>query len=227
MSIRENVLKSLQALIDKEGSKAEFARKVGVSRSAVTNWTSGLNAPDIEIIAEIADKYDVQLSDILYGRIDQNTNATEYHMIDFSQKNKDHFIDVPLYGSIAAGTPLEMLPVDDMHPAPKQIVDRYPDGFWLQIASNSMDLLFPVRSLVYVDPMDDIRVNGKPYALCVNGYDATVKLVDKLSNGYKLSPASTDPTYKPQIFDYSVPGTDKVSVIGEIVYDMKPFDWSY
>lgn len=211
-------LKELREEADK--SQQWVADTIGISDTAYQNYEHGKRDIPSNVLEALAELYETS-TDYLLGLV-------SYKNKRISPSSSDSlFVDVPLYGSIAAGIPLEMLPVDDAYPAPKQIVDRYPDGFWLQIASNSMDLLFPVRSLVYVDPMDDIRVNGKPYALCVNGYDATVKLVDKLSNGYKLSPASTDPTYKPQIFDYSVPGTDKVSVIGEIVYDMKPFDWSY
>ncbi len=34
----------------------------------------------------------------------------------------------------------------------------------------------------------------KAYAVCVNGFDATIKRVKPLSNGYELIPDSIDPT---------------------------------
>lgn len=214
---RQIIQSNIKRLVDLCGSPKAFADKVGVTKQAVNNWINSSNIPDIEKLASIAHAFDMPLSEIL-------SSEDGLHPIP---NTSSMWIDRPLYGSIAAGTPLEMIEIDDSYPAPKAIVDKYPDGFWLKIASNSMDLMFPEGTLVYIDPMDDIRVNNKPYALCVNGYDATVKLTEKLANGYKLTPASTDPTYKPTVYDYAIPGTDKITVIGEVVYDMKPFDWSY
>lgn len=213
---RQIVKANIKKLVDEEGSPKAFAEKIGVTRQAVNNWINDTSIPDIERLAVIARLYNLQLSDLL---------TSDDGLIP--QFSDSQWIDRPLYGSIAAGTPLEMLPVDDEYPAPKPIADKYPDGFWLRVSSDSMNLLFPVGTLVYVNPMNDIRVNGKPYALCVNGYDAVAKLVDKTAHGYRLVPASTNPVYVPQEYDYRIPDTDRITVIGEIVYDMKPFDWSY
>ena len=97
MSIRDSVLQSLQALIDQEGSKAAFAKKIGVSRAAVTNWTSGINAPDIETIAVISRVYGVPLSAMLEGKVGKQKKSVA---------ENQSWVEVPLYGSIAAGKPI-------------------------------------------------------------------------------------------------------------------------
>ena len=61
----------------------------------------------------------------------------------------------------------------------------------------------------------------------MNGYDATIKRVRKLENGFELSPDSTDPTFRPTIYDYGVDGTDRVTVIGRVVYYVLPYDWEF
>lgn len=217
MSVRKNVVQSLQALIDKEGSKASFAKKIGVSRSAVTNWTSGLNAPDIEMIANIAAIYGVPLSDILEG----NLNSP------IKDNPGNRFVDVPLYGSIAAGTPIEMIGVDDIHPVPSKVMDEHPDAFLLIVKGQSMNRVLPDGCYALIDPCEEIERDNQPYAVCVNGYDATIKRVRKLDNGFELVPDSTDPTFKPKVYDYGEEGTEEITVIGRVVYHVLPFDWTY
>ena len=67
----------------------------------------------------------------------------------------------------------------------------------------------------------------QPYAVCVNGFDATVKRVRTLSNGFELVPDSTDPTYKPTVYDYGEPDTETVTVIGRVVWYTLPFEWRF
>ena len=219
--MENGVVDRIRALREESGlSQPKVARALGVSLSGYQNYEYGKRDIPGDVLVGMSGLYDVTVDYILGFSPYRDKQEQLAAMVDA-------FVERPLFGSIAAGTPLEMLPVDDTYPAPKAIVDRYPNGFWLRIVSNSMDLLFSPGTLVYVNPKEDVDVNGKPYALCVNGYDATVKIVDKLENGYKLSPRSTDPTFKPKVYDYSVPGTDRITPIGEIVYDMKPFDWNY
>lgn len=217
MAIRDSVLKSLQALIDREGSKAAFAKKIGVSRAAVTNWTSGINAPDIETIAVISRVYHVPLSEILEGRI-----SGEVH----DEAEKRSWVEVPLYGSIAAGIPIEMLAVEDTFVIPRTMSERYPNAFLLKVNGESMNRVIPNGSYALINPTNDV-IDGKPYAVCVNGYDATIKRVRHLENGLVLEPDSTDPTMRPIVYDYGKPDTETVTVIGEVVWYMIPFDYSF
>lgn len=216
MSIRDSVLKSIQSLIDKEGSKAAFAKKIGVSRAAVTNWTSGINAPDIETIAVISKEYGVPLSEMLEGTAGSSLKA-----------ENGRWVDVPLYGSIAAGTPIEMTEVEDTFPIPAKMHDAHPNAFLLKVEGESMNRILPNGCYALVDPCDTVEENGAPYAVCVNGYDATIKRVRKLNNGFELVPDSNDPTYPVQTYNYNDPGTETITVIGRIVYYVLPFDWSF
>ena len=137
------------------------------------------------------------------------------------------FVDVPLYGSIAAGHPIEMIEVDGTHPVPSKVCDRYPNAFLLKVEGDSMNRVLPDGCYALVDPCETVEDNGKPYAVCVNGYDATIKRVRKLNNGFELVPDSTDPTYTPKTYNYNEPGTETVTVIGEVVYYVLPFDWGF
>ena len=88
-----------------------------------------------------------------------------------------------------------------------------------------MNRVLPNGSLALVDP--DMRevVSGMVYAVCVNGYDATVKRVRRLENGVELVPDSTDPTFHPVVYDSTVPDTETITIIGRVVWYTVPFDF--
>ena len=120
-----------------------------------------------------------------------------------------------------------MISVDEYHPVPIVMHDRYPNSFLLRVKGTSMDRILPDGCYALVDPCKTIEHNGDPYAVCVNGYDATIKRVRKLNNGFELVPDSTDPTYPVQTFNYNEPGTETITVIGRVVYYVLPFDWGF
>lgn len=64
-----------------------------------------------------------------------------------------------------------------------------------------------------------------PFAVCVNGYSATVKRVKRLANGFELIPNSYDPTYIPTVFDYNKHDTEEITITGQVVWATMPFDY--
>ena len=193
-------------------TQAELASAVGTSQQNIQRYEKGRVSPSTPMLAEIANALDVTLSYLL--GIDSSPAPTS-----------DGFIEVPLYGSIAAGTPIEMLPTDDMHPIPIIVRDKYPDAFLLKVRGESMNRVLPNGCYALIDPAKTVERDGKLYAVCVNGYDATIKRVRKLANGYELAPDSNDPTYRAQVYDYGIEGTDEITVIGRVVWYCVPFDW--
>lgn len=121
----------------------------------------------------------------------------------------------------------KVIKVEDTGIIPPILYERYPDAFLLKVVGESMNKILPNGCYALVDPCEDVEANGKPYAVCVNGYDATIKRVEKLENGFRLKPDSTDPTFSEQTFNYNEPNTDQINVIGRVVYHVIPYDWSY
>lgn len=142
-------------------------------------------------------------------------------------KSGNEFVDVPLLGSIAAGKPIEMDEVDDTHPVPAKVMEEHPDAFLLTVEGESMNRVLPNGCYALIDPCEDVERDNQPYAVCVNGYDATIKRVHKLENGFELRPDSTDPTIKPKVYDYGEPGTEQITIIGRVVYYVLPYDWGF
>lgn len=138
-----------------------------------------------------------------------------------------NMVDVPLYGAIAAGTPIEMTPVENTQPIPAKVHELHPNAFLLKVEGNSMNRVLPNGSYALIDPCKTVERDGAPYAVCVNGYDATIKRVRKLNNGFQLVPDSTDPTYEAKTYNYNEPETQTITVIGCVVYYVLPFDWEF
>lgn len=198
------------------GSIPKFAKEIGMSPQTIYSvLKSGISGGSVNTVLPILAKLGIDSNWIIKNRL-----------IEVG-KNGNEFVDVPLLGSIAAGTPIEMVETERSHPVPAKVMEQYPDAKLLEVKGSSMNKILPDGSYALVDPCDDIERDNQPYAVCVNGYDATIKRVHKLDNGFELVPDSTDPTYKPKVYDYGEPGTETITIIGRVVYHVLPFDWSY
>lgn len=209
MSTVGDNIKSLRE--QRDWTQEHLAKLVGRTRSTITQWESGWSKPRMDMVGTLADIFGVTPGDIVGDKPITCSSLT----------------DVPLYGAIAAGTPIEMVPVENSQPVPSEVRRRYPSAFLLKVEGDSMNKILPNGCYALVDPCDAVEHNGAPYAVCVNGYDATIKRVNKLNNGFELAPDSNDPTYSKQVFNYNEPGTQTITVIGEVVYFVLPFDWHF
>lgn len=182
------------------------------SEAAVTSWERGRTEPDGDVLIQLCRIFDKDLDDFYLA-----TNKG-------GGDGSNAWVEVPLYGSIAAGKPIEMMQIEDTFTIPRQMRERYPDSFLLRVVGESMNRVLPNGSYALVNPTNE-AIDGKPYAVAVNGYDATIKRVRHLDNGIELIPDSTDPTIRPMVFDYADPEAETVTVIGEVVWYVVPFDF--
>ncbi len=207
------ISKNIKDLRIKAGlTQAELADKIGVTRATVTQWEREWSQPRMGAISKLADVFGISVSQMVSDTI--------------RAPNGD-MVDVPLYGSIAAGTPIEMLNIDSMQPVPTKVHDKYPDAFLLKVEGESMNHVLPNGCFALIDPCKEVNRDNKPYAVCVNGYDATIKRVRQLANGFQLIPDSDDPTYTTKTYNYNEEGTEQITIIGRVVYYVLPFDWEF
>lgn len=146
---------------------------------------------------------------------------------DPTPDNQTGVVTVPVYGSIAAGTPIETFEQDGTFDIPAKIAHRHPNAFLLKVKGESMNNILPNGCLALIDPCKDIDCQNKPYAISVNGDTATIKRVRKLANGFELIPDSSDPTYRIKVYDYGDPKTDVITVVGRVIWHTLPDDWTY
>ncbi|RVU97014.1 XRE family transcriptional regulator [Coriobacteriales bacterium OH1046] len=225
MGIMENIIK-LRMLSNM--TQEEFAKIADVSRAAVSLWEIGHSEPRMGAIQRLADYFGIRKANIIEdsGMEGATVGADGKIIAPMIPAGMSSFVDVPLYGSIAAGTPIEMESVEGFIAIPERMHNRYPDAFLLAVQGESMNRRLPNGSYALVNPASDV-VDGRVYAVCVNGYDATIKRVRMLNNGVELVPDSTDPTFRPRVYDYGEEGTDTVTVIGEVVWCVFPYDYDF
>ena len=210
MSIGKNIRRVREA----HGlTQEEFGAIAGVSAMAVSQWENNRAVPRMGAVQRLADHFGIKKGDI----VDENTSSPEVAS----------FSEVPLFGSIAAGTPLDMDSCDVRYLVPTDVISRHPGAFLLKVEGESMNRVLPNGCYALVEPCSDVRNDNMPYAVCVNGYSATIKRIHRLSNGFELVPDSTDPTYRPKVYDYGDEGTETISIIGEVVWYCLPPDWSF
>lgn len=215
MSIGKNIKK----LRDKHNlNQKEMGEIAGVSDKAVSTWEKGLKEPRMGAIQKIADHFGILKSDIIE---DQDVKVT--HIRPNQPEIKNNCKAVPLLGAIAAGTPLEMVAVEEWINVPVEITDCHPHAFLLRVVGDSMSKVIPPNMLALIDPDVEIK-NGDIAAVAVNGFDATLKRFYKFQDGITLEPESYNPEYKTQFFDSKTQEHTPVVVKGKLVWYMAPLN---
>lgn len=80
--------------------------------------------------------------------------------------------------------------VESSHHVPAKVREKYPDAFLLKVKGEPMNRIPPNGSYALIDPDQKADCNGAPYAVCVNGYDATITRARRLNDGFELAPDS-------------------------------------
>lgn len=212
-SVRMQIASKLKSFRKEAGLNVDqVGAKLGKSGKTISAWEVGRGQPDGDQLIILCRLFGKKISDF-YG-IEPDVSSSS-------------FCDVPIYGDIAAGTPIEMIESEGTFPIPAAKHEQYPDAFLLRVEGESMNRILPNGCYALIDPCEDVERDNQPYAVCVNGFDATIKRVRKLNNGFELVPDSTDPTFKPTVYDYGVEGTETITPIGRVVYYVLPFDWDF
>lgn len=201
----------LSIMKEKDIDGATLARMIGKEKQSVYAWLKKRSFPSTSSLQLLVNALGVTTDELLIK----------------DEEPHSGFIETPLYGSIAAGTPIEMLDIEGTQPVPTKVHEKYPDSFLLKVEGESMNRVLPNGCFALVDPCKEIDRDNEPYAVCVNGYDATIKRVKQLANGFQLIPDSDDPTYTTKTFNYNEEGTEQITIIGRVVYYVLPFDWEF
>lgn len=219
-----NKLKELRDEIDM--SQASVAKAVDVSTNTYQRYEYGERDIPGDVLIKLSNLFGVS-SDYILAQTDNRIYPSTHDKKMHKKENTYVFIDIPVMGEIAAGTPIEMTEIIDEYPCPKQVADKHPNSGWLRVEGDSYNRTIPNGCYALIDFDQKEPDEHSPFAVCVNGYTATIKRVKRLANGYELIPNSYDPTYLPKIFDYNKDDTEEITIIGKVVYAAFPFDWEF
>lgn len=187
-----------------------------ISGKTISSWETCRTQPDAEALIQLSKIFEVPIS---YFYPPSLSNESGF-------SSEVAYVDVPFFGSVAAGKPLAMIPIEDTHPIPIEMHQRYPQAFLLRVEGESMNNILPDGAFAFVDPTQTEPIDEAIYAFCVNDENATIKRVRKLAYGFEMIPDSKDPTFKPVIYDIQNEMPDNITIIGRVVWMMLPFDWT-
>ena len=206
---------------DKLGAMLEKPR----SGKTILSWENARTEPDGDTLIELCTIFGADISDFYY-----KTPEYTYSIIALGD-DRNAWVEIPFYGSIAAGVPIEMIDVEDTYLVPSKIINEH-KGHRLgvmQAKGNSFNAGGIYDNFYVVVDFDDIEPTNShdPFAVSIDNSTATVKAIEKLENGIRLLPNSYDPTIQPMTFMYNEYDDCGVSVLGKIIWTFAPFDYSF
>ena len=113
----------LKTLRNERGlTQEQLAERLNVSRRSVSRWETGSNLPDLDVLMELADDYQVELRELLSGErkaepMDQEMQDTVLQVAEYSNEEKKRITNTVLVyllvGMLALviSTAMEFLPL--------------------------------------------------------------------------------------------------------------------
>lgn len=210
-------MQTLQACIQMaigDCSRNEFSKKAGISAGNLSKIMHG-QRPSPEVLKKIA-----QAS---CGRVTYEALLAAAGYVELprqkEERNEQHR-GIPIYGSIAAGSPIEAL--EDLQGSIELKGDfaRVGEGsFALKVVGDSMDMAnIPDGSVVVIRPQSTIG-QGEIGAVQVNG-EVTIKRVYSQGEQLTLLPVSHNPIHQPQIYTKE----DDIRILGKVVLALVDID---
>jgi len=202
---------------DRFGSVAELARITNVKEQTLHSLFSrgSFARSRTETVTSIADALEVDPFWLMRGKL-----------VDRSTRFRG-VVEAPLFERIAAGRSVDAASTDERFPIHKELADRHPGAFLLRVAGTAMDCVLPDGCYALVEPCCEVEHPGQPYAVCVDGADATVRRARPLGNGIELSPDSTDTTWRPVVYDFAESDPDDIRILGRVVFYYLPLNWVF
>lgn len=214
------MLYNLKEIREQSGkSRRQAAEELGVPFNTYRNWEQCVNMPrDNQILKRIAHYFHVSI-EALFG----------YDLVEPGSLDKDNEAAVqmvPLFKELTLGGTYNESRADAHIPIPTEVMSKHPKAFLLEIRDERMNNVLPLGCYALVDPKVEGSIKrGAAYAVFVGNEDAKVYRVTKLEEGFDLAPDSKDPTAKSKIYDTGIQGTERIEIIGEVVWYVLPADW--
>lgn len=166
----------------------KLADYLHIANSAISQYENEKREPSFEIVAKIADYFNVSI-DYLLGR--ENVEPLEMNR---------NVIKVPVFGEIPAGIPIEMIEdtlIEDYEEIDASLGRGGGQFFGLKVKGNSMYPEFKDGDTIIFKKQDTCE-NGQFCAVSINHSESTFKKVLIKESGITLMPLNPD--YEPLFF---------------------------
>lgn len=202
MSLQKNI----KAFRLKQGlTQAELAAKLGVDRSSVTQWETGVTTPRMKVITKLSTLFNTTPSVL----ISDSSTLTKLPI-----SGSTATLPLRTLGKVHAGVMDDDTICDDEEvQVPERVVLAYPDAFLLRVEGNCMDRVIPEGSHVVVVP-HKVPTNGSIVVIRDDTYEAIMRRYYKGSSALMLSPDSYEEEYQ----DIIVHDGQEITLIGVVVW---------
>lgn len=202
MSLQKNI----KAFRLKQGlTQAELAAKLGVDRSSVTQWETGVTTPRMKVITKLSTLFNTTPSVL----ISDSSTLTKLPI-----SGSTATLPLRTLGKVHAGVMDDDDACDDEEiQVPERVVLAYPDAFLLRVEGNCMDRVIPEGSHVVVAPHKE-PTNGSIVVIRDDTYEAIMRRYYKGSSALMLSPDSYEEEYQ----DIIVHDGQEITLIGVVVW---------
>lgn len=201
-------------------TQAQLGAKVHKSAQVISNlergYTTGLTANDYQAIAN---SLNIPLSELIEGHQDLNKPAIR----NIPYASVPHITyRIPVLGRVAAGEPIY---ADEDVIGYERIDEKYAnngfDYFALRVSGQSMEPSILDGDTVIVRRQDFIE-DGQIAVVLIDGEDATVKEVKKVSDGIMLI-AHNPAVFSPRVFTKEEIESKPVQIIGRVIQSIRRF----
>lgn len=196
-------------------TQEQFAKAIGLSRSAISMYESGKREPNFETLELLADFFNVNMDYLL----DSKKPAPAIQPVTFET------CPVPLIGDIAAGTPINAEQnIQDYIPVNRAVVDRCNgECFCLKVEGSSMIPEICDGDIIVVDSViDPSRINARDNIVVMIETTATVKHLSITEKGFLLTANNPD-VYEPHFYDCDQVKKLPVIIAGKVVSLQRDF----
>lgn len=208
----------LSSAIKDYSSTTKLAEQIGMSKQAISSYTTGVRVPKRPVIESLAKALGVSPLwlmgyDVPKFESEPISTALPTEATPFNPQNT-----APLLGTVRAGLPMYAEEnIEGYIPIMQNDGAKY---FWLRIRGDSMNAAGMAEGdQILVREQPEVE-NGQLAVVIVNGDEATVKYFRRESDLVILTPKSFNPEHQPQVYDLK---STPVRVIGLVVECRKVF----
>lgn len=195
-----------------EMTQREVAERLGITKSAVTQWESGWTQPSMDSVCQLAGLFGCSVDEVMGIE-----PRFEYAAVKLGQP----MASVPILGDVHAGTPEVPTGMDctDSALVPQFLLDTDPDCYAVRVVGACMSRVYPENALVVVSPNSEPQ-NGSVAVVTIDGGETVMRRMYRTAQTLVLSPDSYEPGHE----DIVVRQGDgrSVSFGGKVVWYQSP-----